>query len=291
MPRQSTKPSHNWNIDKIVGVDKKWLPKSKPFSQGNQIAQIETIVTGPPDTRQIAAMGVCLEILGQWTAADGIVTVLNGNGDGWKSIRCAIDYRAWSARFLMVLSKRDGKPRVERKKLAGPLAFAMACGDLAMARWASDVLRSSIGDPSLLNHDWTPFTSFLVQLHAIRDSLSVDVSKLAPLGPFQPIIDHWHSGEGFEDALLACSEYHCIESSFGRDYPSSDFTFSPYCEIPFEILAVKKLQSQAGNLVSEIDHPLMKTALCNLPDSLQRPVTDELIEKFSTWAIREIADL
>jgi hypothetical protein len=84
------------------------------------------------------------------------------------------------------------------------------------------------------------------------------------LGVYQPVLDHWDDADALAEPLAAMCDFHCRHMKFRGGYKCL-FDDPPFDLVPCEILAIRKLRTDAGLATPAIDHPLLSTPFAQMP--------------------------
>jgi hypothetical protein len=228
-------------------------------------------------------LSLCLQRIATWEGVCGERQLLEGNVEGWKAIQRSYLFLTWSRRIrLAFLDAKRGQKFAYRSEFALLLAHAIVIRDDAYADFLGGRLVGALvsGDKRITGWDLTPFEPFMVRLYAHWRGSTVASAKTttAESEIYNALFRHWRNGDDFSRALMDACDYHLnrIAPTSGNDLP--EFEHVPYCWFPVEILALRRIRQEEGRETPLPDHPLMKTELAKVPESLPA-VHDELLDK------------
>jgi hypothetical protein len=191
-------------------------------------------------------------------------------------------FLTWSRRVeLAYLDAKIGQTFTLIRGIPLLLALAIVLRDDTFADWLGGWLIKAFvaDDKRIIGWDVTPFEPFMVKLYALWRGISVAGAKAKTAGcdVYNAIMQQWQNSDAFPELLANACDYHLgrISPEEENDYP--EFEFVPYCWFPVEILAIKRIREEQGLSTPLPDHPLMQTAMGNVPRNLPR-AKDELLD-------------
>jgi hypothetical protein len=141
--------------------------------------------------------------------------------------------------------------------------FATYCGDRLLKNFGEvDYLTSGTSD-----WDVDSVSLTLLKLYSLWRGveLNLAVRRNVTFGEYAEVFDAWDDQSRFGDAILRLCEIHYEGHRKRGDFE----TTSPYYVIPGVIWALKRIRTESGLWFPEqIEHPLMKSSLAVMPDSI-----------------------
>ncbi|MCA8964069.1 MAG: hypothetical protein H6838_09540 [Planctomycetes bacterium] len=243
-------------------------PANRQFLHDDQVAQLEQSLGVPARRTQVH---VAAWMLGSWHLGQGMVRVLNGDGQGFDEARIGQSMRRTS---LLLRARQQTAPlrrgRVER------LPFS-----LAHAAWTT-LLGLALRDPhaeelyDLLRE--LPDGAFTENDHLalfVRDLLALRhgarQSPGARLGPYEGVLLHWTG----EPRLLAQQLAEVLDLHIDEAQRRGGTFDDPGLQLyPAEALAVLEVRDWLELPRAKVDHPLMHTNLVTMKPSRTWPSHD-----------------
>jgi hypothetical protein len=254
------------NSAKRVRQLKKWLNESKDYLLDEARGHIESEIH-----HNTVETWVDVRIwIGQnasWLGGQGIVSIMDGDSQGWTLIVGSAKCRYWGQRILDALGRAGHRPRAYRRVVALLLAYGLCMEDRSVAEWSGQRLYTSLEDAGLLNEEWrfAALPGFMVQLYARQKSLDYDFSRqdFGRFSIYQEVLDAWDDENRLGKAIREACDYH-VRRRDGDD-PSLEFEYGPFDEFPAEILAIYKVRESLGLSTPLVEHPLLDTPLAHPP--------------------------
>ena len=108
----------------------------------------------------------------------------------------------------------------------------------------------------------------------------MDEYGVADLGPFAPVFENWNDSAALEESVLSLCELHA-QKAVDVELPDDDFIFGLNvgicCELPVEILFLRRVRQDLGMSIPDPDHPMLRSPLAQLPYPCPRSGYDECI--------------
>ncbi len=244
-------------------------PANRQFLHDDQVAQLEQSLGAPARRTQVH---VAAWMLGSWHLGQGMLRVMNGDGQGFDEARVGQSLRRTS---LLLRARQQAAPvrRGRIEKLPFSLAHAAWTTLLGLAlrdphaEELYDLLRD-LPDGAFTEADHLPL--FVRDLLALRHGERPGPS--ARLGPYEGVLQHWHGeprllGQQLADVL----DLHLVEAQ-RRGGAFDDPGLLLY---PAEALAVREVRDWLELPRAKVDHALMHTNLVTMALSKTWP-THEL---------------
>ena len=279
------------------------MPKMpKPVKVNRQIVNLRTWLAEPSNLerlrdrprKQLTTASADASQLGIITAADccwklwlytgrqGASEILDGHESGWATLSQALALgRTYIAVFAQTWDAGVQKSSVVMASSAAVmLAHALAIGDDPTADFLAQRLVESV-TRGMFGRSWferSPFCTFIVRLHARLRGHRVELPSPEPRA-YDAIWASWDSGgAALADALVAACEHH-LASVNDTDAWTAEFAESAFPVFPAEILAVARVRQRLGLTTPPVAHPLMETALAQLPASVPPARNDETLDR------------
>jgi hypothetical protein len=220
---------------------------------------------------------------------EGAIRILDGSGEGWKSLGSAIEYFYYSER----LAHKRGKARgdlyqyldIPPERFALTTLLAVSLGFNERARWLGNELLLYYDAGALEPHSeaepaahgfWrTLLKAFLTGRWPGPD----DVGRR--LGLYRPLFIASEMPQ-LEKSLLDACEHHLRKTGIEGDRDGFDLVYSwaPFGLMPVELFAYFKLRRDMQLPAVSIAHPLLSTPFARIPEQVQLD-GDELLAKLS----------
>ena len=222
---------------------------------------------------------------------EGAIKILDGSGDGWKSLGSAIEYFYYATRLAHKRSKAGG---YLYQSIESPYRFALttllavALGFSERARWlgtelllhydAGAVEEYADAEPAAFAYWQTLIKAFLTGRWPGPD----DAGRT--LGLYRPLFVESETPQ-LEKSLLEACEYHLWKTGIeGDDNDQLGFdkvySWAPFDLMPVELLAYFKLRQDMQLQAVSVAHPLLATPLVRVPRQVDLD-GDELLVKLS----------
>jgi len=222
---------------------------------------------------------------------EGAIKILDGSGDGWKSLGLAVEYFYHAKKLAHKRSKAGGYlyQSIESPyRLALTTLLAVALGFSERARWlgkelllhydAGAVNGYAEGDPAAHEYWQTLLKAFLAGRWPEPD----DAGKT--LGLYRPLFVESEMPQ-LEKSLLDACEHHLWKTGIEGDNIDplgfdKVYSWAPFDLMPVELLAYFKLRRDMQLPAVSVVHPLLATPLARVPRQVDLD-GDELLVKLS----------
>jgi hypothetical protein len=143
------------------------------------------------------------------------------------------------------------------------LAYALALGEDEAAEWLGADLRARMAKlPEAYESAFFP--RFVAHLHRVlAPNSKAGPGAIPELGPYDAVLQAWDDPPALARALVGICEHRLTQVVGEADDEVSEFRFAPI--LPVEIAAVATIRRRRGEVMPEVDHPLMRTPLAAIP--------------------------
>jgi len=87
---------------------------------------------------------------------------------------------------------------------------------------------------------------------------------------YDQVLEQWTTPE-FADSIVKACDYYCESTdNFGR--------ISPYDVFPVEFVAIDRIRREQGQVVPEINHPVLQNPMMDVPRQMPKSEHDDLLE-------------
>src|SRR5215813_11444164 len=221
-------------------------------------------------------------------SVEGAIGILDGSGDGWKSLGSAVEYFYHATKLAHKRSKVGG---YLYQSIESPYRFALttllavALGFSERARWlgkelllhydAGAVNGYAEGDPAAHEYWQTLLKAFLAGRWPEPDNAG------RTLGLYRPLFVESETPQ-LEKSLLDACEYHLWKTGIeGDDDPlgfDKVYSWAPFDLMPVELLAYFKLRRDMQLPAVSVTHPLLATPLAGIPGQVELDGDDLLVK-------------
>jgi hypothetical protein len=246
-----------------------------------------------PRSDSLAVIGSNFLNIESWLGASAAAKILEGEDGEWAELRRALHYKSWAVRALLHLYKVDERtkkqPRIRALHASLALAHALAIGDESISAQCRDALLYASGKGGLAGFGESALDIFILELSSLPGSISSDWKSLGvSFGPYQAVLDSWGADDrAFCSALIDACDYH-MKKTQEVEGSLAEFAQYPYNVFPAEVLATIEVRKVAGVGFEGIDHPLMRTPLARLPDTLAT-FSDMLLERAESFLAEAVS--
>ncbi len=221
------------------------------------------------------------DLWGSLSGAEGLHELWNGNRDGWKKIRRALEHFLWRA--PVVIRFRPGNEYFGLGDFGNKLALAITLQEWEMAEYfCRQMLRVK-----KFYLERSPLSRFLLKLYGYRNPAIYDgADKPAQtFGVYGLVFAAWDDPAKLAGALDVACDYHMMR--IGDDH---EFSCEPFYAFAAEILAICRIRQELGLETPQIEHQLLDAPWRELPDRvpLER---DPFLEKLVQVIKEEVPDL
>jgi hypothetical protein len=275
-------------LDALTKAHRDWVQKNLNHIWERDSSDLNDKLNGN-SLQDLTACSFDLGSISLCHATKGIVSLLDGDTGAWELLNRACLFQYWSARIdfdvyfrTKFLAQYGPLPMTHRtKRVAHILAFSLARGLDDWQRYATWALLKCVVEPGAVNkREWAEesYEPFLLRLlnRVYGQPLPEEIME-RDLGVYRPVLDHWDDPEALAAPLAAICDFHCRHMNYRGGYKCL-FDDPPFDLIPCEILAIRRLRSDAGLATPVVDHPLLATPLAEMPSG-PLDVRDELLDR------------
>src|SRR5262249_30847488 len=220
---------------------------------------------------------------------EGAIKILDGSGDGWKSLGSAVEYFYHATKLAHKRSKVGG---YLYQSIESPYRFALttllavALGFSERARWlgkelllhydAGAVNGYAEGDPAAHEYWQTLLKALLAGRWPEPDNAG------RTLGLYRPLFVESETPQ-LEKSLLDACEYHLWKTGIEGDDDDplgfdKVYSWAPFDLMPVELLAYFKLRRDMQLPAVSVTHPLLATPLARIPGQVELDGDDLLVK-------------
>lgn len=273
----------SWNITRFHNDFKRWV-RNKRYRK-DVYRELEAAIalpttTAAQTTRRLHELAFHLERVGICNRYEGASALLDGDGDGWRKLRCGLEASCWNVRTCRALVwgrfiRLDYLPFTAAQCLGQ--AMAMRCD-----AWADWLGAAMLEDVLALKRPLSTTTRSAAGAHLLRlyctwrrrEADWAAVRRPRP-GIFRFLWTHWHHPAKFAAVIGKACEDHCAQIPPPQRGDLADVLHV----FPVEILAVQRVRREQELPWPEIDHPLLATPLARIPARKIPECADPLIQK------------
>lgn len=257
-------------VEKLIRYLEKWCNNPNNDLRSNWEKQLLKAIRQPTEqTLRVGSMQIWY--FATWYAQHGLLSILNGDPNGWQLLELSYRYRWWKMRIDPVMTQ------VAEPALL--LVHALATNDNEKISWFSAYQVNSLKNNLYSIWKFSKLGLFGLELRAkdIRDPIAFSelaaLQKLpnAPeLGAYSAILEYWNDESQLAHAISLACDYHLEQALTQKGYP--EFAMSPYNLLPIEYLALRRMRSAFSLETPAPAHPLLRQEFLNLPESWTRPL-------------------
>lgn len=236
-------------------------------------------------------IGVQLEGLGRRTMTRGVISVVDGNADGWTDIHTGWKYRSWRIWSRFDLVKLVGKMDMSvPDSLRVPLFETSLCqlmsfglGESGFQNWCGNKLIQSFtdGNPLVDGRFWggdpiSPLAARLSalaqgKLDAFEESAHASLKKRMPAkhSIYNEIFQSWEDQNRVQSLAMEMCDFHLAKRN--------PFEEEPFQVLPIEAWAIDRVRSIQGLDPISRDHPLLDGPLGRPPREIERLQNDAVL--------------
>jgi hypothetical protein len=257
-------------IDKV----KKWLLESDDKKLMKDAAGVEKELDKLIAEGRWKVSGVRLKIQAMRLARLGMRDVLQGRDEGWLAIERKV-YRS----IYQCLANPFA---LEGFQIGTKLAYLLYVDERTLLRRFLDVAEKG-GVRGL--RDSTSVGNLMATLAA---RVLGQKAKKRPIGIYEGLFDTWKKPKAFANAVEEACERHLQGMGLTEDIGE----FEDLQLVPIEIAAVRVLREKEGLEFPDVDHPLLRTPLAEIPRRpTYRPADDAPLQRYLAAARAEVRDL
>jgi len=196
----------------------------------------------------------------------GIVSLVEGNKQGWQDILFSIDFIFWDAkiefrvaRWILETTENPKLPLAEGIHLK--LLANLFCVSSKWRDEAARIFKWALSVPEMIGQDYwqerrfEPFVASCMD-HLKQPWTKQEAKKLPD--PYRAVALSWNDDAQLVKALYEVCEYHC---EYMYDHPQEwdpPFFEPPFDLLPGEVMLVNWMRSLQGKPPLEVDHPLTR---------------------------------
>ena len=278
------------SINHLIEDEKNWVVNGADSVYKISIKDINNILD-KNSTEGFYSLSSDFESLSHVYSSRGIVSILNDIVIGWHEIFKSILYEYKYIEFLFFKTFFD----------IDTFAYSMSVDDrffIESANLLSALIVYEMDDmlqilatriqilyqlPQLVPKEFRNkrnYEPFIFKLYALYGTEKLDPTVVRyNLGIYSDVFIYWDDPDQLATVLIKLCDYHCTKMYYDGGFRVPEFYQSPFCLIPFDILAIYKLRDRLGLPTPRINHPLMNSPLVKFYPP-KYDYTDDIIERY-----------
>lgn len=280
-----------WDLAELRKYYKGWVKADdSSLFRDRPREELPALIAEPSDFPTLGKIASALGHIALWENSYGIHCILEGEEAGWARMALAVRFQEWQLRiqrfrFAKLLATRGRVLHLSEVpgELSRAFAQAVALKIDSVADWCGQVMLDELSAPTGFLQEWdqSPFHDFMAWLYAKwqGQALPECLGSERDYGAYEPFVRGWESDTSVKKALLQACNYHCLRSDGDVDC-EAEFWHTPFDIFPGEMLAILRLRQILTGTVVKVDHPLLQSPVCRVPEAIS-PSDDPLFEELA----------